>query len=291
MKNYSLAQRVRHALAAAELMKDPNGLACARKAVLEAGYDVQFDLDLEFQVRWLGAGCQVIEVPRRLCALYAATAATEELLSDFRWPWPAIVVDCSESGLGFDHIELNAQLSGGAGGELISVSIDCTDEGETALHWFGTPEALLGAAFGDAECDRVFGVAARIALGACLALTNPADRAEALRRSRAKHRRKPSEKFLPVTKYRLVDRVRVSDPDLTEHIRDYVRHGSSSPMVQTMVAGHYKWQAHGPRNALRKHIWVAPYIRGKEHETMVVRPHLLGCAASNEADAEPLASA
>jgi hypothetical protein len=44
--------------------------------------------------------------------------------------------------------------------------------------------------------------------------------------------------------------------------------------VQRVVAGHHKWQPHGPQNSLRKWIFIEPYYQGPEEGAIVVRPHV-----------------
>jgi len=50
--------------------------------------------------------------------------------------------------------------------------------------------------------------------------------------------------------------------NLHHAIRDYVKHGGGTPSVQTLVAGHWKRQAHGPGRTERRIIHVQPYWRG-----------------------------
>jgi hypothetical protein len=37
-----------------------------------------------------------------------------------------------------------------------------------------------------------------------------------------------------------------------------------SVTVRTVVRGHYRWQACGPKHSQRKLIWIAPHLRGKD---------------------------
>jgi hypothetical protein len=61
---------------------------------------------------------------------------------------------------------------------------------------------------------------------------------------------------------------------LTDYIEGKSRKGTA-PSVQTLVVGHWKMQAYGPKNSLRKHIHIEPYWRGPDDAPILVRPHEL----------------
>ena len=46
-------------------------------------------------------------------------------------------------------------------------------------------------------------------------------------------------------------------------------------MVQWMVRGHQRWQAHGPRHSLRKPIWVVPHMKGRVDAPILRRDYVL----------------
>jgi len=266
MKDYSLVQRFRHARAAASAVSRlSGGLAAYAKEIANAvGADArEAERDLRFQVAWLDSGCQVIEVGSRLAAMYAATSISEEVLSDFRWPWNALVVQCDGAELGFDQVEVHAA------GDAFSMNVDVVDKDVSAT-WIGPQERLLSVEFGQSDTDRIFEVAAKVALGCCFALTEPASLGAARRRATGRHRRVLAEKFTPITRYVLGNNVRL---DLTNHIREYVEIGGASPKVRTLVCGHYKNLVHGPGSSLRKRIWIEPYPQGPESAPLVIRAH------------------
>jgi hypothetical protein len=59
---------------------------------------------------------------------------------------------------------------------------------------------------------------------------------------------------------------------LHEALTGKTRSGSS-PKVQFLVRGHPKRQAYGPKNSLRKDIWVQPFWKGPEDTRVLLRPH------------------
>lgn len=259
---YSHGQRIRHAMMAA---RDPS------QRLLEEAYKACAVTDLDkdvarigrtFLLSWLDSGFQLIRVGPKRAALFAATTISAEALAEFRWPWTAFVVETDDL-----QVEFNSYANG-------NVSMSVEPRGHShAITWCGAPERMLTCEFegGDPEVGgRIFTVAIRIVLGACLALSTPEARHTAERRGRRERNQSSALKFLPGVRYVLGNDVKV---DLTSHIREYVEHGGSSPKVRTLVCGHHKWQAHGPQLTLRKYVWIQPYIRGPESAPMTVRAH------------------
>ena len=65
--------------------------------------------------------------------------------------------------------------------------------------------------------------------------------------------------------------------DCRAAVRDYVRGlAASSPVVQSLVRGHWKRQPHGPGGTERKTIFIEPYWRGPEEAPIAVRAHRPG---------------
>lgn len=231
-----------------------------------------------FLLSWLDSGFQLIRVGPKLAALFAATTISEEALAEFRWPWSAFVVETDDL-----QVEFNS-FSNGA----VSMEVEARDQAH-AITWCGTPTKMLTCGIeGEGDLDvgeRIFKVALRIVLGACLALGVPEARQAAERRGRRERNQSPALKFLPGVRYVLGNDVKV---DLTPHIREYLERGGSSPKVRTLVCGHHKWQVHGPQRALRKYLWVRPYIRGPEGAPMTVRAHSVGHGAADRANDPPV---
>ncbi len=65
--------------------------------------------------------------------------------------------------------------------------------------------------------------------------------------------------------------------DIRREISDYLAGGfGSAPTVRSLIRGHFKRQAHGPKSTLRKWIHVSPYWRGPDDAPVAVRSHILG---------------
>lgn len=63
--------------------------------------------------------------------------------------------------------------------------------------------------------------------------------------------------------------------DCRPAVKDYLTgRTSSEPTVQSLVAGHWKRQPHGPKREQRKWVWIEPYWRGPEDGPIVVRSHV-----------------
>jgi hypothetical protein len=73
--------------------------------------------------------------------------------------------------------------------------------------------------------------------------------------------------------------------DCREAVHEYLtRPGQSLRKIRWPVRGHKRWQAHGPKHAERKLIWIQPHWRGEPNAPLLVRTHVLHSTA--EATAE-----
>jgi hypothetical protein len=61
--------------------------------------------------------------------------------------------------------------------------------------------------------------------------------------------------------------------DFREHIRNYIAGIKREVTVQVLVTGFHRMQPHGPKQSLRKLIWVEPFWRGPEGAPIALRPH------------------
>lgn len=122
--------------------------------------------------------------------------------------------------------------------------------------------------------DRVSILAARLALGACIMMTDKANyrvKEARLEPTLAFHRRRTNKE--PVSRIYVVGQpVKV---DFRMVVQQFISGSLRSLSVQSLVCGHHKSQPHGPGNALRKWIFVEPYWRGPEAGPIVVRPHMV----------------
>jgi hypothetical protein len=109
--------------------------------------------------------------------------------------------------------------------------------------------------------------------GACLALSNPEDfskdrAGEGWKSSKKSNRKGPPE--LSQARFLLSAPVKV---DLREEVRRVVtgERKGSSPKVQFLVRGHWRNQACGPKQSLRKTIWIQPFWKGDEEARILLR--------------------
>lgn len=114
----------------------------------------------------------------------------------------------------------------------------------------------------------------RLILNTCLAVSTP-DNSKPIGKTA---RMKPSE--LRCSAEPLVRTFQVGKPiqlDCRPAVSDYLegRKPGKKLSVQTLVAGHWRRQAHGPGGTLRKMIWLEPYWRGPEEAPILTRPHKL----------------
>lgn len=69
---------------------------------------------------------------------------------------------------------------------------------------------------------------------------------------------------------------RVSTPvkgDFRPVVQAFARGERASPLMQSLVSGHYRAQRWGPGRAQTKVIWIEPYWRGPEDAPIAFRPH------------------
>lgn len=133
----------------------------------------------------------------------------------------------------------------------------------------------------DDEYERVMVMVGRLVLNVVVAMTD---------KDRVPNRKVPTggkkgqksfgRKYPATTMFTLGAPVRVigsPEPmDTRPLVRDFIAGRVSTPLsVRRIVAGHWKWQVHGPRNTLRKWIHVEPYEQGPEGAPLLFRPHII----------------
>ncbi|MDI1476407.1 hypothetical protein [Polyangium sp. y55x31] len=64
--------------------------------------------------------------------------------------------------------------------------------------------------------------------------------------------------------------------DFRPAVRDYLAGERRELGVQTLVAGHWKRQSHGPGFSLRRPVYVMPHWRGEAGAPILARPIRLG---------------
>lgn len=121
--------------------------------------------------------------------------------------------------------------------------------------------------------ERVCLLATRLVLGACILMTDKAKfrEREVRLQPRLANLRKRLGKEPVARVFTIGQPVKI---DFRPVVEDYLTGGLRSLCVQSLVAGHHKYQPHGPSNTLRKWIFVEPYWRGDVEDLILVRPHV-----------------
>lgn len=237
--------------------------------------------------KWCAHAFPRIRIRNLRAASLAATAIPGDVVRDILPPWPAFMVtledadglfpDLAHPGYYYDRIEVlhTSVITGNPtwsfwrrthlAGERFMLATPAEDWGSDL-----DSRDLFDRAANDPEA-RIFQAVSRVVLGACMMMSVPGGLEECRRRARSKRFRRGGPPSM--TDLVLGNDVRI---DVRTAVRDYVAHGGSSPTVQSLVRGHWKYQPHGPKNSLRKLIHVEPYWRGPEDAPVVVRSHVLG---------------
>lgn len=240
-----------------------------------------------WMAKWCACGFPRLRIRALRAASLAATAIPGGVVGSVRPPWPAFLVnlegvddllpDPDRPGFFYDQVEVlyTSVLGGEPTWSFWRKSLSSEARvmlGTRAEDWGSDLDSLrlFDHAAGDPQA-RLFQVVSRIVLGACLMLSAPGQVEQTRNRARSKRFRRSGPPGM--TDFVLGNDVRV---DVREPVRDYILRGGSSPTVQSLVRGHWKYQAHGPQYSLRKLIHVEPYWRGPEDGPVVVRAHRLG---------------
>lgn len=265
---------VEHGQASEELLQSgitDDGIA----ALMRPGADVErIRFCVNCNALWLAAGGQVLELPEHLAAALGATEVSSRTLVEFKWPWPAFIVNVNALGVGYVLVAVvEPEINTASEEPVLCILVAGLDGKVEACS--GSVDGIVRTVHGKPALT----VGLRIAVGACLMMTDEKERTAAIRRACSKVHRDPGSRYLPVTRYRLTSPVSV---DLRDAVEAYVRYGGGHPKVRTIVCGHHKLQPHGPNHSWRKHIWVKPYVRGAEYDIQLIRTHVIKHDTPNE---------
>jgi hypothetical protein len=232
---------------------------------------------------WHTTGLQSVEVSHKLAAALMATSAVGAL-DNARLPWPAFEIRIPPGLLESSHGEVYSCLvhdtppwippryTRGSAGVLVMyydtrsighIGVDTLagiaryePDGEASI---SNVREFLRAEYDADREDRLKQMLLRLVTGVILLVTEArADKPTAY----PLHPLRPAKRGEP-----RVNTHRVSRPvsiDVTATVRDFVRGvGRDSPHVTTLVRGHWRQQAHGPKHSLRRTTWIEPFWRGE----------------------------
>jgi hypothetical protein len=121
----------------------------------------------------------------------------------------------------------------------------------------------------------------RLLANVVLLMTNAADPAHVKRVGKSHQRWRPlpagRNRVCPIPTTRIFRLVTPVRHDFRGLVSEYLKTGTGGGLksVQSIVAGHWKMQVHGPQRSARKRIFVEPYWRGPEDAPIALRPHKL----------------
>lgn len=239
-----------------------------------------------FGMAWARNAFPVVQPGHKYAASLMSTVVHGDV--DVRPPWDAFAITLPHDMLGKGVREIAVYKPAGTDRWVI------ISDGETTslLPARSTAELLeftdsddQKMAFGNDTSDlarRFTILAQRLVVGVCLSMSDPAcvRRTNEHSRARAHHARRQSgePKFLV---YQIGRPVTV---DCRQAVADYLAGRPRSPRaVQTLVRGHWRNQACGPRLSERRLTWIEPFWKGPDDAPINVRLHRLHPDAPLEA--------
>lgn len=255
-------------------------LEAAGRAALSAGVPEQISrLSPSFALAWAQSGFATVEPSHRLSASLMATSLPREHVDNLvRMPWRCFGFHVPPGLLG-DEPAFALVL------HTRSASIHMLSLRGRQLHW-GLEPSLAdwnlkilksegNETFTSDEMERSAReseLIGRLFLGICAEMSEHREANQEATTTRGKRQERMNRRA-PYT-YKLTRNVKV---DVRGDVRDYIEgRRSRSPLVQTLVRGHWKAQACGHKSSTRKLIHVEPYWRGPEDAPVAVRSHEIG---------------
>jgi hypothetical protein len=241
-----------------------------------------------FAAKWVKSGCARVRLRAARAGLFACTSIPADYVHEIVSPWPAFIisleedesllVDPSDPAVRYDQIEVAVATFGGSRRWLFFWRDSSTGLGKG--RWIAADalaqELENGTAFHQRELDphtRLLATVGRLVIGLSLHLTVPGELARARHRAQSKRFRNLRSGPPQVANYVIGNDVRV---DVSEAVREYLRHGGGAPRVQSLVRGHWKHQFHGAGRSLRRWQHIEPYWRGPEEGPVIIRSHVVG---------------
>jgi hypothetical protein len=246
--------------------------------------------------RWYDQGLPEISIGHKLAASLAATGLPQTSLEFVIPPWRAFTVRLPTDLFQTQDEKLSRMVSierllvhhvkrsdgllvwnftgicQAPSGQLIWSHGRTTDMMANSDSWadWGNMWEQTSFAIKDPQDNRLMACLCRVILGLCLELSNP----KAYKPVGKQAYNYPAKAPIRQHKEPLVRTFAVRREvkiDVREAVGEYIKRGGSSPKVQTLVRGHWKWQAHGSKMSLRKWIHIEGYWRGPEDAPILPR--------------------
>lgn len=248
--------------------------------------------------RWAMSGFPTVTMGHRTAAVLMATSIKPDDAQTFvRCPWPAFVIRIPNDLLYIDRegqsqevalvavtciTDLLPELPGERWYyQILTSGVQQAPDGGyyqgISLWGFNTEMQYMALKHPGLECeqydhwstvdqtesdDRCDTLARALIIGTCLHLAgDPRQRPQGAESKVTQRRSKQREgdELPSYDEFELHSAVKIN---LHHAMRDYVRHGGSSPKVQTLVAGHWKQVVFGTGRSQRRMQHVLPYWRG-----------------------------
>jgi len=244
--------------------------------------------------RWVDQGCPRFVFDSKYASLLMSTDVGKEMLDKVVFPWKAFLIDMPDNLLTSDDDQGNSHTF-----SRVFVQIMTDQFGDQVLNILATaptgiqlwrhsvPLDLLTSCqsngafswgFGQ-DCNtrdhRIMNLLGRLIISMCVALSDPDNFHKQMPRKKSRKRKYISTKYpstpLPEVQTFVIGRPTKINcrPAIIEYIEGKTRR--SSPTVQFLVRGHWRYQAYGPGRAKRKLIRIDPFWKGPEDAKILAR--------------------
>jgi len=247
--------------------------------------------------RWADQAFPIVQMGHKYFSALVATSVNEKQAEDIQPPWGAFLIQVPTKVLSIHDLQADCyrevtyilvhHVARGENSRKVWRYITIGEGGISLWKHGADPRHLLSGKLQGEDCSKTaFGVdvedrderlnmlIGRLVLNVCLAMSNKDNVKKVGKAHKYKGNIRTSDE--PLTRVFQLGKPLKLDcrKALTDYIEGKSRKGSA-PSVQTLVVGHWKMQAYGPKNSLRKHIHIEPYWRGPDDAPILVRPHEL----------------
>lgn len=246
--------------------------------------------------RWIDQGCPRVVFDATYASLLMATDVGKDMIDKVVFPWKAFLMELPENLLSIKDEEkvehgisrvLVHKVFDGTGKERINI-VALTNNG-LQLWRHGVPVESLATTMTrkeniwdiGIECDswdgRVLSLLGRLVISLCVCLSDPDNyRKQNRKKGRSASLRQRRFSGLPEIQTFVVGKpVKIN---CHSAIRAYLvgQKKGSSPTVQFLVRGHWKYQPYGPKHSKRKLIRIDPYWKGPETAHILTKTIQMG---------------
>lgn len=245
-----------------------------------------------WMARWVDQGCPRVVIDPKYAALLMATDVGSTLIEHVRPPWKAFLIEIPSDlltidvkdgtrdtikrvlfqthGMAVDRGTTCNVIGIGEKTKLwrhnIPFSELAEDPGADSIRDWGVNDTMTD------RDDRASTLMGRLAISTCVALMDSANyhRQKGTKGRSIKHR--TGKGLTDIQTFVLGRPIKVNCRQAILDYLDGTLGKKRGPVtVQSIVKGHWKYQAHGPNRSLRKFIHIEPYWRGPEDAPILTR--------------------